>query len=51
MINTINNNGITEISAYFLKTLNIKAARIFNKVWPANILAKSRTESENGRIK
>lgn len=51
MINTIKRRGIKEINAYFLNTLNINAASMFNNVCPASIFAKSRTESENGLIK
>lgn len=51
MIKTINNSGKNDISAYFLKTLKIKALNIFNSVWPANILAKSRTDKLKGLIK
>jgi hypothetical protein len=43
--------GKNEIKAYFLKTLNMNALRILSNVWPANILAKSRTDKLNGLIK
>lgn len=51
MIKTINNNGKNEMRAYFLKTLKIKALSIFNKVCPASIFAKSRTDKLKGLIK
>ena len=48
---TMNNSGKNEISAYFLKTLKIKALNIFKSVWPANIFAKSRTDKLKGLIR
>jgi hypothetical protein len=51
MIKTINNKGRKEISAYFLKTLKMKALKIFKRVWPASIFAKSRTDKLNGLIR
>ena len=50
-MNTMKSSGKKEIKAYFLKTLKINALKIFNKVCPASILAKSRTERLNGLIK
>jgi len=48
---TINNKGKNEIKAYFLKTLKMKALKIFKGVCPANIFAKSRTERLKGLIR
>jgi hypothetical protein len=48
---TINSSGKKDIRAYFLNTLNMKALRMLSRVWPANMLAKSRTDRLKGLIR